>query len=75
MSDAYVIKVAVLATADMRPKELSRLLDRTFEDQNEILQLVVQGHGWGDDADSTEASIWAALVDDTAEKLADEEGE
>ncbi len=38
----HVIKVAVLVTADTRPKDLSNVLDLAFEDQDEILQFTIE---------------------------------
>jgi hypothetical protein len=62
-----VIRVAVLAP-ELRPRDLSKLLDAAFAGHDEILQFVVDGHGWPDHG-AVEAALWAALVDDTAERL------
>lgn len=40
-ANSRVIKVAVLATADTRPKDLSRVLDVAFEDWDAVLQFTV----------------------------------
>jgi hypothetical protein len=64
-----VTKVAVLTPADIRPKDLSRLLDVAFEDCDEVLQFVVEGYGCSDCSDVTEADLMAALIDYTAERL------
>jgi hypothetical protein len=40
-----------------------------FEHDPNILQFVVEGYGWLEGADATEASLWDALASDTAERL------
>jgi hypothetical protein len=40
------IKVAVLVTAKTRPKDLSQVLDEAFQSCDEVLEFVVEGHGW-----------------------------
>jgi hypothetical protein len=50
MSETRVIKIAVLVTADTRPKDLSRVLDVAFEDMDEVLQFTVEGYGWSEAA-------------------------
>jgi hypothetical protein len=72
MSETKVIKVAVLVTADTKPKYLSWALDAAFQYDPNILQFVV-GYGWLEDADATEASLWDALASDTAERLTEPE--
>jgi hypothetical protein len=42
-ADAIACVVAVLVTADTRPKDLSRVLDEAFEDWDAVLQFVVEG--------------------------------
>jgi hypothetical protein len=54
-ADAIACVVAVLVTADTRPKDLSRVLDEAFEDWDAVLQFVVEGYGWPDDADRSDA--------------------
>jgi hypothetical protein len=63
-----VIKVAVLGTLGLRPRDLSKILDAAFADQDEILQFVVDGHGWHDNG-AVESALWTALIDDTADRL------
>ena len=58
-----VIKAAILVPADTRPKDLSRALDIAFEDVDEVLQFVVEGYGWEEDGDATDAALMANLVD------------
>jgi hypothetical protein len=68
MSETRVIKVAVLVTAETRPKDISRALDATFEEWPEVLQFVVEGYGWdGSDAGATEEALMAATVEATVE--------
>ena len=52
MIETEVIKVAVLVTADTRPKDLSRVLDVAFEGEDNVHRVLVEGYGWpkGDDA-------------------------
>jgi hypothetical protein len=69
MSSTRVIKIAVLVTADVRPKDLPGFLDEAFEDVDEVLQFVVEGHGWEKDGDATEAALMATLIDDVADRL------
>jgi len=64
-----VIKTAVLVTGETRPKDLSNLLDWAFEDCDAVLQFVVEGCGWTDAADATEAALMDMLVTATAERL------
>jgi len=64
--------VAVLVTGDIRPKDLNRLLEDAFEDCDGVLQFVVEGHGWTEAADATEAALMDALVIDTAPRLSEE---
>jgi hypothetical protein len=63
MSEVRMLKVAVLVTADTRPKELSELLEFAFYGVDEVLQFAVEGHGWDENEDPTEESLLAALVD------------
>jgi hypothetical protein len=58
-----VIKAAILVTADTRPKDISRVLDEAFEDVDEVLQFVVEGYGWEQDGDATDAALMANLID------------
>jgi hypothetical protein len=63
MSEVRVLRVAVLVTADTRPKELSEWLDSAFYGVEEVLQFAVEGHGWDENEDPTEESLLASLVD------------
>ena len=45
MTETKVVQVAVLVTERTRPKDLSDLLDFAFEDDDDVLQFVVEGHG------------------------------
>jgi hypothetical protein len=51
MSEAYVIKVAMLVTAETSPKALSEALDLAFEDDDRILKFVVEHWGWAPSAE------------------------
>jgi hypothetical protein len=64
---AKVIKVAVLVTDAIRPRDLSIILDAAFEADPEILQFVVDG--WPEDADMSETALWGMLVDDLTDGL------
>ena len=66
MSVTRVIKVAILATADTRPKDISRALDEAFEDRDEVLQFTVEGHGVDGIEEATEETLMDAFVPDTA---------
>ena len=65
--DPHVVRVAVLVTADTRPKHLSWVLDKAFEDEPEILQFVVTGTAGLTVATRPEASLWEALISDIAD--------
>jgi hypothetical protein len=75
MSETRVIKVAVLVTADVREKDLCRVLDIAFEDWDAVLQFTVEGYGWSGHPDATEADLMGALVDHTAERLREDTDE
>jgi hypothetical protein len=70
----HVIKVAVLVTDDIRPKDLSRhILDPAFEDVDEVLQFTVEGYGVDKIEDATEGFLMKATVDDALARMSDEE--
>jgi hypothetical protein len=51
-----VIKVAVRVTTDIRTKDLSAVLDETFEGWGGVVQFAVEGYGWdGNDDPPLEA--------------------
>ena len=58
------IKAAVLVADNVGPRDLSRVLDVAFEDVDDVLQFVVEGHGWTDDADATKTSLMDAFMED-----------
>lgn len=74
MSEVYVIKVAVLVTADTRPKDLSRWLDGAFEDVDEVLQFVVEGYGWDEGQEPTEEWLMAGVIEGALDAAVAAEG-
>jgi hypothetical protein len=60
-AETRVIKVAVLISAEVRPKDLSGALDVIFEDWDEVLQFTVEGNGWDGKRDVNDELLEFAL--------------